>query len=313
MATESQGDTYRVAVAVAKPEHLEQLMRTAIDLARERDGEIFVISVVVTSRSSPFALYQDEVIKEEFSDDRRELLDRAIAIAEPTEVDVDGRLVVADSVARGIITAVEECEADVVLMGWHARTHRDLVMGHTVDEVVTSAPCDVLLEKIGETASEVDEILLPAGDGPDMDLATTVARAIARANDARVEIVRVISPKATAQQRENALDLLAKTETKLGDIPTKTTILEEEEIVDTLIEEAEKRDVTVIGGGRGGWFRRVVVGSTARGVGRHAEATLIVATKNRPAKYWISRLTGYVSSVGRPVGASDDEEGSSRK
>jgi nucleotide-binding universal stress UspA family protein len=265
-------------------------MRTALDLAREREGDVFVISVVVKSRSSPFALYTDDVIKSEFSDDRRELLERAIALAEPTDVTVDGRLVVANSVASGIITAVEECEADVVLMGWHARRHRDLVMGHTVDEVVTKAPCDVLVEKIGLTATQVDEILLPAGKGPDMELATTVARAIARANDARIDVVRVVTPKATETEREQEEQLLSAVAANLADLPTEQTIIEREEIVDTLIDAAEERDVTIIGGGRGGWFRRVVVGSTARQVGQHANATLIIATRHRGVQSWVSRL-----------------------
>ena len=33
---------YRIVVPIANPDHVEQLMRTAVDLARDRNGEVFV-------------------------------------------------------------------------------------------------------------------------------------------------------------------------------------------------------------------------------------------------------------------------------
>ena len=283
---------YRVAVSVADPDHVEQLMRTALDIARERDGSVFVISVIEESQSSPFRMFRDDVIKEEFSGNRRELLDRALTVADGTDVTVEGRLIVANRVASGIITAADECHADAILLGWHARRHRDLLMGHIVDDVVAAAPCDVLVEKIGRTADGVETILLPAGPGGHTTLAVSVGRAIALANDAHVDVVRVVSPDAPDDQREQATELTATVAADVGDVgdvATDTIVLESEDVVATLVEAAEQRDVTVIGGGSGGKVRQLVVGSTARDVGQRAQTTVIVATRVHGVRSWLTR------------------------
>lgn len=282
-------DDYRVAVSVADPEHVEQLMRTALDIARERDGSVFVISVIEESQSSPFRMFRDDVIKEEFSGNRRELLDRALTVADGTDVTVEERLIVANRVASGIVTAADECNADAILMGWHARRHRDLLMGHIVDDVVAAAPCDVLVEKIGRTADGVETILLPAGHGGHTTLAASVARAIALANDAHVDVVRVVSPHAPGYQCEQATELTATVAADIGDVATDTIVLESEDVVATLVEAAEQRDVTVIGGGSGVKVRRLIVGSTARDVGQRAQTTVIVATHVPRARSWLTR------------------------
>ncbi|GGN92043.1 MULTISPECIES: universal stress protein [Haloarcula] len=289
MATDTGTTDYRVVVSVADPDHVGQLMRTALDVARDRDGDVFVVSVVGESRSSPFWVFRDEVIKAEFSGDRRELLDRAIDAAEGTGIDVDGRLAVADSVASGILTAATDCDADAILMGWHARRHSDILMGHIVDDVVASAPCDVLVEKIGPTADGVETVLLPAGPGAHTTLAAGVSRAIARANDARVDVLRVVAPDAADETREEAETLVAEAASAVGDVATTTNVVEGEDVTETLVSAAEERDVTVVGGGGRGRLRRVVVGSTARTVGQRAETTVIVATHSQGPRSWLAR------------------------
>lgn len=297
MAAEPAAGEYRIAVSVAQGDQVEQLMRTAIDLARENDGDVFVVSVVVEPPSSPFRVFRDEVIKEEFSGDRREILDRAMAAAEGTGVDVDGRLVVADSVVTGVVTAVEEYDFDAVLMGWHARRREDIVMGRNVDEIVSAAPCDVLVEKIGPTANGVETVLLPAGEDRHTKLAAMVSRAIARANDARVDVVRVVPPTATAEKRERATRLAEEVAADVGDVETNVAVIEGEDVTTALVEAAEERDVTAIGGGRGGWLRQFVVGSTARDVGQRAQTTVIVATRGHGL--W-SRFARIVTRFPRP-------------
>lgn len=279
MRGDSPTDGFRIAVSVAIPGHVEQLMRTALDIAREQGGDVFVVSVVVEPRSSPFWILRDDVIKAEFGGERQAVLDEAVAAAEGTDVAVEGRLVVGTSVASGIVSVVEECDIDAVLLGWHARRRRDIVMGHIVDEVLAAAPCDVLVEKIGPTANGVETVLLPAGEGGHTTLAATVARAIARANDARVDVMRVVDPDATDEERAAAVDLATNVAATVGDVSTETTVVESEDVVGTLVEAAEARDVTVIGGGGYGRLRRYVVGTTAREVGRRAETTVVVATR----------------------------------
>lgn len=282
---------YRVLVAVADTTQVEQLVRTARDLADTRDGDVFVTTVVTKPPNSPFSVFSNDVIRREYSGDAREILDRAVETAADRGVEVDGRLVVAKSVAGGLFDAVTEFEADALVMGWHGRERRDVVMGHVVDRVVAGAPCDVLVEKVGTTADGVETVLLPADDGPHGALAGEVATAVARAHDARVDVVRVVPPDASEAERDDARALADRVAASLDWVDTEVRV-REGDTVEALVGAAEAHDVTAIAGGGDAWLRRLRVPSTAREVGRRADATVVVATRG-PAtglQAWLTRL-----------------------
>ena len=179
-----------------------------------------------------------------------------------------------------VAVAVDQPEQVEQLM----RTARDLASEHGGD---------VLVERVDATAAGVERLLVPAGDDPHTGLAAGTARAIARANDARVDVVRVVPPDASDTERAAARDLTADVADSLGDVVGDVSVVEGEDAVETLVSAAEDRDVTSIGGGRGGWLRRRVVGSTSRRVGRRARTTVIVANRARPQpRSWLARLRG---------------------
>ncbi|WP_137284145.1 universal stress protein [Halorussus salinisoli] len=275
MGTDDDADRYRIAVAVGNPDHAEQLVRTAVDVARERDGEVFVVGVISTPQESPFALFTDEVITREFGGERQAVLDSAMEVASGTGVPVSGKLFVASSVARGVLTAVRERDCDGLLIGWRERTRENAVLGTNVDRIVRRADCDVLVEKIGALAGEVETVLLPVARSPHAELAASVARAIAVSNDARVDLLRVVE---SASDESEARDLLAERADSLPGVEVETTVLEGD-VPEVIVAESEFHDVTVLGATRTGAVRRRIVGSTPREVGRRAEGTVIMARK----------------------------------
>lgn len=282
MGSGRERDPSRIAVAVGNPDHAEQLVRTAVDVARDRDGEVFVVGVVVTPSESPFALFTDDVIAREFGGERRALLDRAVEVASGTGVPVSGRLFVASSVARGVLHAVEERDCECLVVGWEARSTRGevggplregTVLGSDVDRIVRRADCDVLVEKIGAVADGVSAVLLPIAESPHADLAASVARAIAVSNDARVDLLRVVD---SAGDQPVARDLLAAMTERLSGVEVGREI----RVGDPgreIVAASRSRDVTVLGATRTGPIRRRVVGSTPRKVGRQGDGTVIVA------------------------------------
>jgi nucleotide-binding universal stress UspA family protein len=268
-------DDYCIAVAVGNPENAEQLVRTARDVARERGGEVFVVGVIVTPQESPLALFTDEVITREFGGERQAVLDRAVSVASGTGVPVDGKLFVASSVARGVLHGVRERDCDALLLGWEQRTRQDAVLGTNVDRIVRRADCDVLVEKIGALAGEVEGVLLPVAESRHADLAASVARAIAVANDATVTLLRVVG---SATEEAAARDLLAAKADSLSGVEVETAV-REGDVPDTIVAESERHDVTVLGSTRTGAIRRRVVGSTPQEVGRRAAGTVILAKR----------------------------------
>ena len=270
-----RSERYRIAVAVDNPDYAEQLTRTAMDVARDRDGEGFVVGVLVKPQESPFALFTDEVVTRKFGGERRAVLDRAMEVTAGTPIPVSGRLFVANSVARGVLHAVEATECDCLLVGWQERNRESAVLGTNVDKLVRRASCDVLVEKIGATADGVEAVLLPVAEGAHADLAASVARAIAVANDARVDLLRVVESE---REEAEARDLLTEAADPLPGVEVET-VVREGSVADAIVAESERRDVTVLGATRTGMVRRQFVGSVPQEVGRRADGTVIMARK----------------------------------
>lgn len=271
---------YRIAVALEAPTPLEQLLRTALDLAADNDGEVLIVSIITKPRSSPFSLFTDEFIKREFYGNRREILNRAIELAEGSGVPIRGRLLVAHDVPRAIGQAVSEFGCDAMLLGWHDHRRPEAVFGRNVDRVVTRAPCDVLVEKIGHTADSVERILLPAGDGPNTELAASVARAIALANDAGIDVLRLVRADPTPAERTDAHRQVTDIGESLEPVGDVSLLVEEtDSVAGAIVEATDDRDVTVLGATDRTWTQRLVVGPTPEKVGRNARSTVIVTRR----------------------------------
>jgi nucleotide-binding universal stress UspA family protein len=167
---------YQIVVPIANPENVEQLMNTAIDIAQDRNGEVLVLSVVDLPAQTPLSAGH------QYTDERREVLNRAIAMADSSDpnVPVSGTIRISHQVDRAILNTTEQYDSDAVLMGWggwRAR-RREVVLGSIVDTVVTESPCDVLVERLNaDGAGKVESILLPTAGGPHAELAGEVAGA----------------------------------------------------------------------------------------------------------------------------------------
>jgi nucleotide-binding universal stress UspA family protein len=170
----------QIVVPIANPENANQLMRTAVDLARDEEtypnGEILVMSVVTVPQQTPLSEGR------EFVTDEPDVLDEAMDIVRQADVPVSGTIRIGHDVAQAILNTVEQYDSDVVLMGWkgqHKTQRRDIVLGSNVDEVVQNARCDVLVERIGNDVGQVESIFVPTAGGPHADFAADVADTIA--------------------------------------------------------------------------------------------------------------------------------------
>ncbi|MFC7233687.1 universal stress protein [Saliphagus sp. GCM10025308] len=183
-----------VLVAVANPEHAEQLVRTASDLARLLESYVTIVSVAVKPSSSPFSVYKDETIVERFAQDTQELLDAAITVA-PEDVPIEREIVVGRTIADGVLKAIRRTDARALVIGWHdSRSRTDAILGTNLDQLIENAQCDLYVERIGYEANGVDSILVPVAGGPHVRPATLAAKAIAARNDATVHLLSVVEP-----------------------------------------------------------------------------------------------------------------------
>ena len=273
----------RILVPLAKPESTEQLLRTALDLADERDAAVEVLNVVSVPPQTPVEEGR------RFVADERQIIDDALAFAEETapDIPVSGKIRIGHDVSKAILNTIEQDEIDLVLMGWRGRgRRRDYILGSNVDRVVKQARCDVLVERIGPTAGTVDSILLPTAGGPHAEFAAEIAAAIAERNDAAVEVLYVRTGEEPVEDPQAILDRTAEL---LPGVAVTTTIRDHGSVTDAVVAASADHDLTVIGAAREGMLKQLVFGAIPEEVGRRAHSTVIMAKRDLGITTWVTR------------------------
>nr|WP_227376204.1 universal stress protein [Haladaptatus halobius] len=272
----------QIVVPIANQENANQLMRTAVDLARDEEtypnGELLVMSVVTVPQQTPLSEGR------EFVTDEPDVLDEAMDIARQADVPVSGTIRIGHDVAQAILNTVEQYDSDVVLMGWkgqHKTQRRDIVLGSNVDEVVQNARCDVLVERIGNDLGQVESILVPTAGGPHADFAADVADTIARSQDAQVDIVNIVGSDAGNRDRREARKIVEKTADRFQNQQSvSATVLEGDDVVETVVARSESYDLTIVGATREGLLQQFVLGAIPEQIGWSANGTVIMAKRN---------------------------------
>ena len=264
----------QILVPIARTENVEQLMRTAIDLAQDRDAELLVMSAVTVPAQTPLER------ADQFVDEEEDVVNEAMAVARESSVPVHGLIRVGHDPEDIILHTIDQHDCDTVLMGWggHRSRRNDIALGSTVDNVVQNAKSDVLVERIGpDSSGEVESILLPVAGGTHAEFAAETARAIAKANDATVTLTHVLDPTVDDRTRDEKREMLTELTERFEDVSVEHSLLESEDVVDTIVTESEDYDVTIVGATRNSRLRQIVLGVIPEEVGRRAENTTIMA------------------------------------
>lgn len=262
-------------VGVESLDNVQQLVRTAGDLAHLGAGTVRLVTVAVKGSDSPFSVFSDETIVREFAGSSHELLDRATT---PEGVDIERDVLVARSAAKGLVAAVEESDPTALVVGWRGQERRtDAVFGTTVDALVERARCDLYVERVGREADGVDSVLLPVAGGPHVETAARAATAIAARNDARVLVISVETP-----DDGDAVEFVAGGHEALADVdgpevPIETTVRESDDVTGAVVDEAAAHDVVVLGATRQGALRRKLAGTVPRRIVDRTDRTVILA------------------------------------
>ncbi len=268
----------QIVVPIGRTDNVEQLMRTAVDIAKENDASLLVMSVVTVPQQTPPSEGRKYV------DEERDVVNEAMALAEDADVPVSGAVRVGHKVADAIINTVDQYDSEMVLMGWEGQRksqRRDIVLGSVVDDVATRADADVLVERIGPDATgEANELLVPVAGGEHSKFAAALADDIADQHASHVDLVHVVDPGANDGEREEAQQILDEAAAELDDVSVDTEILEGDSVVDTINDRTSDYDVVLVGATREGILNQFVFGSVPEKIGWGSDGTVIMAKKN---------------------------------
>lgn len=266
--------TGSILVPVANPETVTHLVSTATDLAEDQHLDLELLTVVRVPEQLPLSA------GEQLMDGQQDLLKDAIELATNPDVTVSGHIRFARSIASGILSAIEDHNIQIALLGWRGRPRRrDIVLGSHLDHVLKHASCDILIERMDETL-DLETILLPVSGGPNTELAATTAGSLARAHDADLHVITIRSPMNSAREHTQAESMLQQVISNFTQVPTITQeIIEGESVTEAIIDQSEGFDLMILGAASNTLFRRSLVGSMPEQIGRESACPVIIAKR----------------------------------
>ncbi|WP_240910548.1 amino acid permease [Thermococcus sp. GR6] len=274
---------YRIMVAVSNPKNAKVLTKYAERIAEEVNGELLIVSVVTVPEQTPL-------------EEARQFADEAIAVVRKARsytsgrVKVEGLIYYAHSVYRGIMSAVRDRKADLLILGWEGRSRwSKYVMGSNLDKIVENAPCNVLVIKPGDTEEreEIKSILFPTRGGKQSAISAELVSILADAYGARVTVLSVnTTGKVEDKIREQLKPVMERIEN------AELKIVNKSDAVNAILDECRKHDLVVMGATREGLFKRLLFGEVPERVASKCPKTVMLVKGNRGIRARINRLLG---------------------
>lgn len=144
----------RVLVPMKLGDIGEEMVATAVAIAKERDASIEAVFVVRVPRAFPLEGQLPAAVAER----ARTSLEEARALGEENGVTITTRILSARSIPHAIIDEAREIGADLIVLGSSPRWRRQSrFFSPTVDHVLRQAPCEVLVVAFPEGTFEEDE------------------------------------------------------------------------------------------------------------------------------------------------------------
>jgi nucleotide-binding universal stress UspA family protein len=287
---------YRILLPLANPRTARDLVRIGAGVANGRPTQITALGIVEV----PEGVSLSEGATQARTS--RRLLQRVLDFGDEEGVEIRTMVRIGRHAADGVIEAVGEEGADLVIFGWGgpptpsqsaradaealelalagARPEPRPVFSPTIDSVVRESPCDIAVVK-QRGVERVASILVPVRGGPHAELAMRIARDLARRFGARVVVLHVV-PKGIGERaierQQAALDAFVREHA--GSRRAAGIVRESASVRQAIIREASNHDLVVMGASaqptNAAPDGRYLFGTLAEAVASKAKPTVIV-------------------------------------
>ena len=280
---------FRILVPVANPDTVENLIRLAAAVAKEKEGEILLLRVLTVPEQLPPNSFDDTELERE-----EVMLKAARKMAEKYEVSSHALIRVGHNVARAILETSSERNCDLIVMGWKGfSTNTEKILGSITDAVVTYANADIMLVKQVGT-KPIKKILLPTAGGEHAQRAEQYAAALVKSLSGSLTITSVV-PKT---QNESALDAskqnlnaaIVRIQEGTGLEAVNAKLIQSNQVEAGIIEEAGKYDAVMVGAAGKSIYPQILFGSIPEEIARHSDKTVIMVKHHNPVKALYGRV-----------------------
>lgn len=280
-----------VLVPIANPATIADLLHLAGALIDPEHGKIIALSVSMGDDE------QQEDAIDATDDIIQELVDEGL----PIQLDT----VVATSISRGILDKARESGADLIIIGSRSPQRGEVVLGSVVENVIETAPCDVLVYRIGEDA-DYQRIVVPVDDVPQARVAARIAIRLAEAKSCRIEAMR---PQTRQRSQFEGLAIIEQSIAELpGNRRVKRTVVTSGDPVDGILARTEADDLIIVGFSSRNEFERMMFGDVSRGLLDRAEGPVILISRSLEKESVAQRFTRRFVNYLRPELTRTEQE-----
>jgi amino acid transporter/nucleotide-binding universal stress UspA family protein len=279
---------YSVLVPVATDEEARVLGQIGAVLAQANHGEIMALHVV---RVPPqLTLGEGRLLLKE----GRPSLEAVIQQAKERDVPVHTMIRLGRNAAEAVRKTALENASDLILLEWPGHTGTaGRLYGSVIDPIVDNPPTDVALVRYREHRP-LRSILVPIAGGPNSRRMVSIAVRMAQAGDdgpAKVTLLHVLPVGAASADRVRAEQSLRYALEGIEYERVEQRIVEGADVVETILAEAEGKDLIIIGATAEPLFRNLLMGNIPNQVAERATMSVIMVKRRSSRLHSLLRQT----------------------
>ena len=265
----------RVMVPVSDPDVERDLLRMADHIGDETIG----LNVVDVPDQMGLKEARERHI-EELDEDFQELDETFRDYFGSTEREQRYLIVFDHSISDAILEQSERESADLILMGWQKQKRFGKGMGGITKRVMHQAGSSKAVLR-GHYPEDIDLISVAYDGKRNSRYGLQIARRISGKTGVRVRVFHIVSPDASENKKESCRQEMRELAADEEECTIECEIEERFSVSDTILEEAGKADLTVIGDS----LRRFSlshIGNRAARIARHSDDNLLIVKKYQP-------------------------------
>jgi amino acid transporter/nucleotide-binding universal stress UspA family protein len=309
LAGEELTERFKVLVPVANPESLKPLLLPAIAAAKENDGLIILLNVIVIPEQAPLAVDKTAV------DARRGLMSQAHKLAEEAGVPVESLIKISHRPANAIINTAVEKKASLLVMGWRGKSKfRTARVGSNIDQIIRQVNCRAMIVQQNE-APPFRRVLVPCLNFDQLIPALDQARYFAGGSAQDIKVIRVFRAQADSGYRQYILDQLqAKADEFRKQTPGfsgRITVeaVEAKNAVEGIARASRGVDAVFLGASRENVFKKILFGNKPKLIAQKVEPPVILLRPKAGAvKFGLAQIVEYLRGGYKKINVESEKK-----
>jgi amino acid transporter len=231
---------YKILVSVVH-EGQKSMVEFAALVAMVENADLNIVSVVEVPFGTPL-----DYLKYKETAPHIKLVEKLEKAADRELVKARGTVLVSHAASEAILDMIKEENVNLLIIGWKGLTPGNKILGTTIDKLVHSATCDVIVMRVVNLEREVKKILVVSAPDWHASHATGYAILIAKRDDAEITIFSPYTSETGKKRGDDYANRLAEL-CKIHSIPFNLKAVKADSLEKAIIEEARDHDILVMG------------------------------------------------------------------